>query len=119
MEGKEGGLVLWDASRMRKRPTSTAAPVPGAVEHHGTVQEVGDAIGTPGGGTEQDRAQASAGGSSSRAACTTSGDSDSLFTTSSEGFFSGRLAGMEKLALQWLGEGRTKRGMAESMETQL
>ena len=52
MEGKGGGLVLWDASRIRKRPTSTAAPVPGAVEH-GTVQEVGDAIGKPGGGTEQ------------------------------------------------------------------
>ena len=75
MEGKEGGLVLWDASRMRKRPTSTAAPVPGAVEHR-TVQEVGDVIGTPRGGTEQDRGQASAGGSSSGAARTTSGDSD-------------------------------------------
>ena len=91
MEVKEG------ASRMRKRPTSTAVPVLGAVKH-GTVQEVGDAIGTPGGGTEQDRGQASAGGSSSGAACTTSGDSDPLFTTPSEGFFSGRLAGMEKLS---------------------
>ena len=53
IEGKEGGLVLWGASRMRERPTSSVAPVPGAVEH-GTVQKVGDAIGTPGGGTEQD-----------------------------------------------------------------
>ena len=96
MEGKEGGLVLCDASRMPKRPTSTAAPVPGAVEH-GTVQEVGHAIGTPEGGTEQDRGQASAGGSLSGADCTTSGDSDPLFTTPSEGFLSGRLAGMEKL----------------------
>ena len=97
MEGKEGGLVLGDASRMRKRPTSTAAPVPGAVEH-GTVQEVGDAMGTPGGGTEQDGGKASSGGSSSGAVCTTSGDSDLLFTTPSENFFSGRLAGMEKLS---------------------
>ena len=103
MEGNEGGLVLWNASRMRKRPTSTAAPVPGAVEH-GTVQEMGDAIGTPGGGTEQDRGQASAGGSLSGAGCTASGDSDPLFTTPSEGFFSGRLAGMEKLSFAVAGE---------------
>ena len=97
IEGKEGGLVLWDASRMRERPTSSVAPVPGAVEH-GTVQKVVDAIGTPGGGTEQDAGQASPEGSSSDAACTTSGDSDPLLTTPSEDFFSGRLVGMEKLS---------------------
>ena len=108
MEGKEGGLLLWDASRMRKHQASTAAPVPGAVEH-GTVQEVGDAIGTPGGGTEQDRGQASAGGSSSVAACTTSGDSDPLFTMPSEDFLSGRLAGMEKLSFAVAG-GRKDEG---------
>ena len=102
MEGKEGGLVLWGASRVRKRPISIAASVPGAVEH-GTVQEVGDAIGTPGVGTEQDRGQASAGGSSSGAACTTSGDSDPLFTTPLERFFSGRLASMEKLSFAGAG----------------
>ena len=97
MEGKEGGIVLWDTSRMRKRPTSSAAPVPGAVEH-GTVQQVGDAISTPGGGSEQAEGQASLGGSSSDAACPTSGDSEPLLTTPSEVFFSGRLAGMEKLS---------------------
>ena len=107
MEGKEGKLVLWVASRMRKRPTSSVAPVPGAVEH-GIVQIVGDAIGTPGGGTEQDEGQACPGGISSDAACTTSGDSDPLLTTPLEDFFSGRLTGMEKLSFAVAGGSKDK-----------
>ena len=107
MEGKKGGHVMWGASRMRKRPTNTAAPVPGAVEH-GLVQEVEGMIGTPGGGTEQNGGYASAGDSSSGSTCTTSGNSDLLFTTPSEYFFSGRLAGMEKLIFGVAGRRKDK-----------
>ena len=56
MEIKEGGLVMWDASRMRKHPTSPAALALEAVEY-GTVQKVADAAGTPRGGTEQDEGE--------------------------------------------------------------